>query len=44
MALPHTMSLASRADWALMVAVHDVLRLDLDQPPGELGGIATPAL
>jgi hypothetical protein len=34
------MSLAGRADWALMIAVHDVLRRDLDQPPGELGGIA----
>ena len=31
MAPPHTMSLAGRADWALMIAVHDALRRDLDQ-------------
>ena len=31
MALPHTMSLAGRAGWALMIAVHDALRRDLDQ-------------
>ena len=28
---PHTMQLASRADWALMIAIHDALRRDLDQ-------------
>ena len=27
----HTMRLAGRADWALMTAVHDALRRDLDQ-------------
>jgi hypothetical protein len=31
MAPPHTMPLAGRADWALMTAVHDALRRDLDQ-------------
>jgi hypothetical protein len=28
---PHTMQLADRADWALMIAIHDALRRDLDQ-------------
>jgi hypothetical protein len=28
---PHTMQLAGRADWALMIAIHDALRRDLDQ-------------
>ena len=27
---PHTMQLAGRADWALMIAIHDALRRDLD--------------
>jgi hypothetical protein len=27
---PHTMQLAGRADWALMTAIHDALRRDLD--------------
>jgi hypothetical protein len=31
MSPPHTTRLASRADWALMTAVHDALRRDLDQ-------------
>jgi len=31
MAPPHTMQLAGRADWALMIAIHDALRRDLDQ-------------
>jgi hypothetical protein len=31
MAPPHTMQLASRADWALMIAIHDALRRDLNQ-------------
>ena len=31
MAPPHTMQLADRADWALMIAIHDALRHDLDQ-------------
>ena len=31
MAPPHTMQLAGRADWALMIAIHDTLRRDLDQ-------------
>jgi Hemerythrin HHE cation binding domain len=31
MSPPHTMRLAGRADWALMTAVHDALRRDLDQ-------------
>jgi hypothetical protein len=31
MAPPHTLQLAGRADWALMIAVHDALRRDLDQ-------------
>jgi Hemerythrin HHE cation binding domain len=31
MSPPHTMRLADRADWALMTAVHDALRRDLDQ-------------
>jgi Hemerythrin HHE cation binding domain len=28
---PHTIPLAGRADWALMTAIHDALRRDLDQ-------------
>ena len=28
---PHTMQLAGLADWALMIAIHDALRRDLDQ-------------
>ena len=28
---PRTMQLAGRADWALMIAIHDALRRDLDQ-------------
>jgi hypothetical protein len=28
---PHTMQLADRADWALMIAIHDALRRDLEQ-------------
>jgi Hemerythrin HHE cation binding domain len=28
---PATMQLADRADWALMIAIHDALRRDLDQ-------------
>ena len=28
---PHTMPLAGRAGWALMIAIHDALRRDLDQ-------------
>ena len=28
---PHTMPLTGRADWALMIAIHDALRRDLDQ-------------
>ena len=28
---PHTMQLAGRAHWALMIAIHDALRRDLDQ-------------
>ena len=28
---PHTMQLAGRADWSLMIAIHDALRRDLDQ-------------
>ena len=40
MAPPHTMRLADRADWALMTAVHDALRRDLDQL---LHGTASPA-
>ena len=31
MASPRTMQLADRADWALMIAIHDALRRDLDQ-------------
>ena len=31
MAPPHTMQLAGRGDWALMIAIHDALRRDLDQ-------------
>jgi hypothetical protein len=31
MAPPHTTQLAGRADWALMIAIHDALRRDLDQ-------------
>ena len=31
MAPPHTMQLVGRADWAMMTAVHDALRRDLDQ-------------
>jgi WhiB family redox-sensing transcriptional regulator len=31
MAPPHTMQLTGRADWALMIAIHDALRRDLDQ-------------
>jgi hypothetical protein len=31
---PHTMRLAVRADWALMIAIHDALRRDLDQGSG----------
>jgi hypothetical protein len=31
MAPPHTMQLAGRTDWALMIAIHDALRRDLDQ-------------
>jgi hypothetical protein len=31
MAPSHTMPLAGRADWALMTAIHDALRRDLDQ-------------
>lgn len=31
MAPPHTMQLAVRADWALMIAIHDALRRDLNQ-------------
>ena len=31
MAPPHTTQLADRADWALMIAIHDALRRDLDQ-------------
>ena len=31
MAQSHTMPLAGRADWALMIAIHDALRRDLDQ-------------
>ena len=31
MAPPHTTQLAGRADWALMTAIHDALRRDLDQ-------------
>jgi Hemerythrin HHE cation binding domain len=31
MAPPHTAQLAGRADWALMIAIHDALRRDLDQ-------------
>ena len=31
MSPPHTMRLAGRADWALMTAVHDALRRDVDQ-------------
>ena len=31
MAPPPTMQLAGRADWALMIAIHDALRRDLDQ-------------
>jgi hypothetical protein len=31
MAPPHTLQLAGRADWALMIAIHDALRRDLDQ-------------
>ena len=31
MAPPHTMPLAGWADWALMTAIHDALRRDLDQ-------------
>jgi hypothetical protein len=31
MAPPHTLQLVGRADWALMIAVHDALRRDLDQ-------------
>ena len=31
MAPPHTMQLVGRADWAMMTAVHDALRPDLDQ-------------
>ena len=27
---PHTLQLAGRADWALMIAIHDALRRDLD--------------
>jgi hypothetical protein len=29
---PHTMPLAGRAGWALMIAIHDAPRRDLDQP------------
>jgi hypothetical protein len=32
MAPPHSMQLAGRADWALVVAIHDALPRDLDQP------------
>jgi len=28
---PPTMQLTGRADWALMIAIHDALRRDLDQ-------------
>jgi hypothetical protein len=28
---PHAMQLTDRADWALMIAIHDALRRDLDQ-------------
>ena len=28
---PHTLQLAGPADWALMIAIHDALRRDLDQ-------------
>jgi Hemerythrin HHE cation binding domain len=31
MAPPHTAQLADQADWALMTAIHDALRRDLDQ-------------
>jgi hypothetical protein len=31
MAAPPTVQLTGRADWALMIAVHDALRRDLDQ-------------
>jgi hypothetical protein len=31
MAPPHAMQLAGRADWALMIAIHDALRRDLNQ-------------
>jgi len=31
MAPPHTMQFADRADWALMITIHDALRRDLDQ-------------
>jgi hypothetical protein len=31
MAPPHTVQLTGRADWALMITVHDALRRDLDQ-------------
>jgi hypothetical protein len=31
MAPPHTVQLTGRADWALMIAIHDALRRDLDQ-------------
>jgi hypothetical protein len=31
MTQPRTMQLADRADWALMIAIHDALRRDLDQ-------------
>ena len=31
MAPPHTMQFAGRADWALMIAIHDALRRDLDK-------------
>ena len=31
MAPPHTMQLTGRADWALMIAIHDALRRDLNQ-------------
>ncbi len=41
MAPPHTVQRAGQADWALMIAIHDALRRDLDQLPHDMASHAS---
>jgi hypothetical protein len=41
MAPPHTAQRADQADWALMIAIHDALRRDLDQLPHDTASHAS---